>query len=161
MSAPPFSPSPEFVILCELLEHESGFVSGTALAKRLGVSRVAVWQHMEKLRAQGFGFEAVRSRGYRLILISNTNRLHYEYIRRTYPILRAFDHVVLSYKLKTRKPEPAIYRAALRLSGVPPSARVERTIATRRAVSSAVGARRTARKTPSKMALGWKSSLIG
>jgi BirA family biotin operon repressor/biotin-[acetyl-CoA-carboxylase] ligase len=29
--------------------------------------RVAVWQHMEKLRAQGFGFHAVRARGYRII----------------------------------------------------------------------------------------------
>jgi len=67
MPAPSLSSSPEFVILRELLEHESGFVSGTALAGKLGVSRVAVWQHMEKLRGQGFGFEAVRSRGYRLI----------------------------------------------------------------------------------------------
>jgi BirA family biotin operon repressor/biotin-[acetyl-CoA-carboxylase] ligase len=67
MSASTSAPAPEFVILRELLQHESGFVSGTALARELGVSRVAVWQHMEKLRSQGFGFEAVRSRGYRLV----------------------------------------------------------------------------------------------
>ena len=59
--------SPEFVILRELLEREPAFVSGSLLAQKLGVSRVAVWQHMEKLRGQGFGFEAVRSRGYRLV----------------------------------------------------------------------------------------------
>src|SRR5690606_32273612 len=29
-------------------------------------SRVAVWQHMEKLRAAGYEFEAQRSRGYRI-----------------------------------------------------------------------------------------------
>jgi BirA family biotin operon repressor/biotin-[acetyl-CoA-carboxylase] ligase len=58
--------SPEFVILCELLEGEPGFVSGSALARKLGMSRVGVWMHMEKLRAQGFEFEAVRSRGYRV-----------------------------------------------------------------------------------------------
>ena len=57
---------PEIVILRELLDHESGFVSGSALARKLGMSRVGVWIHMEKLREQGFGFEAVRSRGYRL-----------------------------------------------------------------------------------------------
>lgn len=56
----------ELVILRELIAHEPAFVSGAALASRLGVSRVAVWQHMEKLRAQGFEFEAVRARGYRL-----------------------------------------------------------------------------------------------
>lgn len=58
--------SPEIVILRALLEKESGFVSGSDLAKTLGMSRVAVWQYMEKLRSQGFDFEAVRARGYRL-----------------------------------------------------------------------------------------------
>ena len=59
-------PSPETVILEELLACEPGYVSGTALAKKLGMSRVAVWQYMEKLREQGFAFDAVRARGYKL-----------------------------------------------------------------------------------------------
>ncbi len=58
---------PELVILREMLAREPNLVSGTALAKKLGMSRVSVWQHMEKLRAQGFVFEAVKSRGYRLV----------------------------------------------------------------------------------------------
>ena len=58
--------SPEFIILCELLDAGTGFVSGSALARKLGMTRVGIWMHMEKLRAQGFEFEAVRSRGYRL-----------------------------------------------------------------------------------------------
>ena len=58
--------SPEIVILRRLLEEETGYVSGSDLAEELSVSRVAVWQHMEKLRAHGFGFEAIRARGYRL-----------------------------------------------------------------------------------------------
>jgi BirA family transcriptional regulator, biotin operon repressor / biotin---[acetyl-CoA-carboxylase] ligase len=57
---------PELVILRELLARPTGFVSGSALAGKLGMSRVGVWQHMRRLRAQGFVFEAVRSRGYRL-----------------------------------------------------------------------------------------------
>jgi BirA family biotin operon repressor/biotin-[acetyl-CoA-carboxylase] ligase len=59
-------PTPEQVILRELLEHEPAWVSGAALAKMLGVTRVSVWQHMEKLRAAGFTFEAQRARGYRI-----------------------------------------------------------------------------------------------
>ena len=58
--------SPEFIILCELLDHDPAFVSGTALARKLGMSRVGVWMHMEKLRAQGFEFEALRNHGYRI-----------------------------------------------------------------------------------------------
>ncbi|MBK9992077.1 MAG: biotin--[acetyl-CoA-carboxylase] ligase [Verrucomicrobia bacterium] len=58
--------SPEVTILRALLSHSDGFVSGAALAKTLAMSRVAVWQHMEKMREQGFAFEAVRAKGYRL-----------------------------------------------------------------------------------------------
>jgi len=60
-------PSTELVILRELLAREPGFMSGAALAAKLDISRVAVWQHMEKLRSQGFEFEAARARGYRLV----------------------------------------------------------------------------------------------
>jgi BirA family biotin operon repressor/biotin-[acetyl-CoA-carboxylase] ligase len=59
-------PTPENLILSELLADKTGWVSGAALAERLGVSRVSVWQHMKKLRAQGFVFEAQRAKGYRL-----------------------------------------------------------------------------------------------
>lgn len=59
-------PTAEHVILRELLAREPSWVSGSALAAKLGVSRVAVWQHMEKLRAAGFTFEAQRARGYRI-----------------------------------------------------------------------------------------------
>lgn len=59
-------PNTELVILRELLAHEPGFISGTELAAKLGMTRVSVWLHMEKLRAQGFTFEAARSRGYRI-----------------------------------------------------------------------------------------------
>lgn len=58
--------TPEIVILRALLENEAAYVSGSDIARSLDMSRVAVWQYMEKLRAQGFDFEAVRARGYRL-----------------------------------------------------------------------------------------------
>jgi len=59
-------PQTEVTILRELLAAESGFVSGTRLAKALGISRVAVWMQMQKLIKQGFSFDAVRSQGYKL-----------------------------------------------------------------------------------------------
>jgi BirA family transcriptional regulator, biotin operon repressor / biotin---[acetyl-CoA-carboxylase] ligase len=59
-------PTSEYIILRELLAREPGWVSGASLAKLLGVTRVSVWQHMEKLRAAGFTFEAQRARGYRI-----------------------------------------------------------------------------------------------
>lgn len=72
--APPASPfnsdrphaPPEHRILRELLARAPKFVSGATLATLLGISRVSVWQHIEKLRRSGFEFEAQRARGYRL-----------------------------------------------------------------------------------------------
>ncbi len=74
----------ESYILRELLTFEGDYISGSALAKKLGISRVAIWQHMENLRAQGYIFEAVRARGYRLI--SKPDRLDAALVRAYLPL---------------------------------------------------------------------------
>ena len=57
---------------------------------------------------------------YRLLLLSNTNALHFEMIRQTYPLLRHFHELVLSYEVKAMKPHPAIYEAVLQRAGCLP-----------------------------------------
>lgn len=57
----------EVIILRELLNSETGHVSGVRLGKLLGVSRVAVWMQLQKLTHHGFVFEPVRRRGYRIV----------------------------------------------------------------------------------------------
>jgi len=52
-------------------------------------------------------------RRYRLVLLSNTNVIHFEMIRERYPILRHFDAFVLSYEAGAMKPDPRIYAAAI------------------------------------------------
>lgn len=42
------------------------FVSGAEMSRVLGVSRTAVWKHIEQLRTLGYQIEAVTARGYRL-----------------------------------------------------------------------------------------------
>ena len=54
---------------------------------------------------------------YPLILLSNTNHIHFEMIRRNYPLLRHFKEWVLSYKVQAMKPSPLIYRAAVVAAG--------------------------------------------
>lgn len=56
----------DVLIIRELLAAEGDYVSGSGLAKLIGVSRVSIWSYMEKLREQGFDFEATRGKGYRL-----------------------------------------------------------------------------------------------
>lgn len=53
-------------------------------------------------------------------LLSNTNHLHYEFIRKNFPFPKHIKGAVLSHKLKLRKPEAAIYEAALKRARVAP-----------------------------------------
>jgi len=52
------------------------------------------------------------SRDYRLVIISNTNAMHYKYARKKYPVLGHFDSCILSFKEKMRKPDKKIYQTA-------------------------------------------------
>lgn len=57
---------PDARLLLLLLREKGNFVSGHTFTDALGVSRVAVWGRLEKLREQGIGIEAQRHQGYRL-----------------------------------------------------------------------------------------------
>jgi glucose-1-phosphatase len=60
------------------------------------------------------------ARRYRLVLLSNTNPIHFEMIRGAYPHLKHFHNLVLSYEVGAMKPDEAIYRAALDCAGCRP-----------------------------------------
>lgn len=57
---------------------------------------------------------------YPLYLLSNTNPLHFQYIKKHYPLLRHFRRFILSYEVGSRKPEAGIYQALIREMGAPP-----------------------------------------
>ena len=52
-------------------------------------------------------------RRYRLLLLSNTNAIHFGMIKANYPLLRQFDHCVLSYEVGAMKPSSKIYLEAI------------------------------------------------
>lgn len=56
-----------------------------------------------------------------MILLSNTNSVHWEFITRTWEIQRMFDACILSFEVRAMKPDPKIYEHALRHAGIPPS----------------------------------------
>jgi glucose-1-phosphatase len=59
---------------------------------------------------------------YPLILVSNTNEAHIEFIRKNYRVLDYFDHQVLSYQVGSLKPDAKIFERAIALSGHPAGA---------------------------------------
>jgi len=56
---------------------------------------------------------SLRSQSFRLVMLSNTNSLHFEHIRNNFDLVKYFDDFVLSYEVGAAKPEPDIYQAAL------------------------------------------------
>lgn len=50
---------------------------------------------------------------HRLLLLSNTNAIHFEMVREAYPMLRHFDDAVLSYRVGALKPSPVVFEEAI------------------------------------------------
>jgi FMN phosphatase YigB (HAD superfamily) len=58
-------------------------------------------------------FLAMLADRYRLVLLSNTNIIHFKMVLASYPIMRHFNELVLSYEVGLMKPAPGIYRKAV------------------------------------------------
>jgi len=62
------------------------------------------------------------ARRYPLYLLSNTNPLHFRYLRERFAsLLKHFRALILSYRVGSRKPEAAIFQALRRSAGLPPA----------------------------------------
>ena len=65
-------------LLNTLAAAQDEYISGAALAEKLGVSRNAVWKAVKSLQSDGYAIESVTSKGYRLA--HDNNRLSAELI---------------------------------------------------------------------------------
>ncbi|WP_240375562.1 biotin--[acetyl-CoA-carboxylase] ligase [Bacillus piscicola] len=57
--------------LLQLLTSTDSFISGQEISNILGISRTAVWKHIEELRKNGYELEALPRKGYRLLRTPN------------------------------------------------------------------------------------------
>jgi glucose-1-phosphatase len=55
---------------------------------------------------------------YRLMLLSNTNEIHFDFVTQHYPILRVIEEHLLSYRAGCMKPEARIFELAIEKAGV-------------------------------------------
>ncbi len=62
----------------------------------------------------------IKEKKFPLMLLSNTNEMHFEYILKKYSVLKYFDHCVLSYKVGFRKPDIRIYEETIKIAGCSP-----------------------------------------
>ncbi len=56
------------------LLHDSGgsYISGQEISDKLGISRTAVWKHIEELRKKGYKINAVTKKGYKMEYTPNS-----------------------------------------------------------------------------------------
>lgn len=57
---------------------------------------------------------------YKLLLLSDTNELHFDYIRENFPALDYFDDFILSHKAGAVKPSAEIFQAVIKIAGCQP-----------------------------------------
>jgi BirA family transcriptional regulator, biotin operon repressor / biotin---[acetyl-CoA-carboxylase] ligase len=53
-------------ILKMLLDKNKDFISGEEISELLGISRTAVWKHINNLKNQGYNIESINKKGYRI-----------------------------------------------------------------------------------------------
>lgn len=93
-----------------MFKTELGFSGDFAAFKRLWSGFFRLNPDVSKL------LERLKAKDAKVYLLSNTNELHWDFIRTRFSFAKKVDGVVLSYELKERKPEPEIYLSALRLA---------------------------------------------
>lgn len=112
-------------------QHERGEISDEDFARQLsdemGLSLsfeqfAEGWQAVfVALRPEVIAFmQKLRAEGHRVVVLSNTNRLHCNYWPQHYPeVAAAADHMYLSQDLGMRKPEARIYQHVLSAENIP------------------------------------------
>lgn len=73
--------------------------------------------HWNEIFSENPGMEALLRRIHKrfpVYVISDTNPLHFEYVKERFPVMKWVDEFILSYQIGVRKPSPRIFEEALR-----------------------------------------------
>ena len=110
-----------------LLLKKNCFVSGEKLAKNLGISRTAIWKHIQILKNLGYDIKSVKNKGYQLISSPDipiseeiTKGLNTKIIGRNFFYYKSLDSTNTLAKQKIKKchaPEGTIIVANVQTSG--------------------------------------------
>jgi putative hydrolase of the HAD superfamily len=79
---------------------------------------VAFWLHVDPRMIQWA--RALKESGRKIAILSNMPREIGEHMKANLDWLREFDHVTLSYEVRSVKPEPAIYQSVIEGLGIRP-----------------------------------------
>ena len=69
---------------------------------------------VEKPEMKRFIEELTKKTGYRFMLLSNTNSLHWQYVKKNFPYVMSLGTFELSYNLKLYKPDIRVYTTVIK-----------------------------------------------
>lgn len=81
---------------------------------------VSIWNDIFFLSEKNYAvYHLAKSlkRKYKLAVITNVNILHFEYLKKDFPVFSAFHHIFTSFELGAIKPKPLIYEKSVELLG--------------------------------------------
>lgn len=84
---------------------------------------VAIWNEIFFLTAKNravFSLANTLRQHYKIVLLSNINILHFEYLKKYFPIFDIFDYVFTSFELGAVKPNPLVYHKVFKTLEVLP-----------------------------------------
>lgn len=96
------------------------FVSRVIRDLRLKISAEEFVSAWNEIFTENPGMDALVEKlaaRYPIYVISDTNSLHFEYVKDHFPVLRHVKEFILSYKMGVRKPHPKIFEEAVRRAG--------------------------------------------
>lgn len=105
---------------------EKGDISPKEFHKRaslfLGVKMpykdfIAIWNDIFWEDKDACDLARQLKKSYKLFLLSNVNRLHFEHIEKKFDIIKIFDEIILSYLVGATKPDKLIYEDVIRRAG--------------------------------------------
>jgi len=113
----PLPPQLEEVFRKAEIEGDAWERTARAVAEHLGVDLslaewVEIWCSIFTGQVPGME-EVLRDfrEDFRFVALSNTCKVHWEFVCRSYPIMSLLEGWVVSYEVGAAKPDPAIYRA--------------------------------------------------
>lgn len=98
-------------MLVDAAENGDICLSGSKIAEQLGISRAAIWKHMQTLRQRGAVLEAVPKKGYTLknggdLLLPGAVKFKTKVIGRSYTYMPYIDSTNLEAKRRARQGAP-------------------------------------------------------
>lgn len=82
---------------------------------------VPIWNEiffLSEKNSEVYNLASALKQRYKIAIVSNINILHFVYLKQHFSMLESFPHIITSYEVGVRKPNPLIYERTLEVLGV-------------------------------------------